>query len=117
MEFIVKLIKWIILIIILVVIILLIVNYSSKTNKLKNQVKENNITLIDQNKNKEKEDSNDGLEPIQDESTQTTTQNTDQTVYSPDTASSGIIEVVIGSFILGIGAHYIYKRRNIKENS
>ncbi len=112
MELLRGLLKWIILAIIFIVIIILVVNYSNKTGKLKNQIKENNITLID-SKNKDREDTSDGLEPIQSEPVE----NTNQTVYSPDTASSGVVEIIIGSFILGIGAHYIYKRRNIKENS
>lgn len=114
MEFLKLLLKWIVIAIIFVLIIVLLVKLAYRNeNKAKN-TKEPKVNIVQKEKTTTEEDTttydDDGLEPIED--------TTDvYTVDSPDTASSGIAETLLGIVILSCGASYIYKRRTVKGNS
>ena len=107
MDLIRGLIKWIILAIIFIVLIVLVIRLANR-QEVKNKVKEPTVNIVETTKDDVEDVVNDINEvPLQD----------DLTVDSPDTASTGIKETIIGFAILGFGAHYIYKRRNVKGNS
>ena len=101
--------RWIILAILLIVLVVLLVKLASRNSNTtkETKTKESTVNIVQKEKQEEETIEDTNMEPIQE----------NLTVDSPDTASSGIFEVVVGSFILGVGANYIYKRRNIKENS
>lgn len=107
MELLKGLLKWIIVAIIFIAIIALIVKFASKETKTKKH--EPSVNIVE-NGNQESQDSSvqdPSLEPIQQS----------QSVDSPDTASSGAIEMLVGLTIIGAGLTYVYKNRNVKVNS
>ena len=108
MELLRGLLKWIVLAIIIIVIIVLIVRFANRTESQNNTPTEPTVNIVERgNQSNDDADTNDSLEPLQE----------NLTVDSPDTASNGIKETILGLIILGFGIHYVYKRRNVKENS
>lgn len=105
MDFLRSILKWIILGILFIVIIVLIVKLSSRTEEKTTQV-EPPTTIVDQTQK----------EPVE-ETMDDNPQNENLTVDSPDTASTAFPHIVLGLVILTIGGRYIYKNRNVKENS
>ncbi len=101
--------KWVIVALIFILIIALIVKFANKTEKAAKKVKEPVVNIVENQKEKETTIDDPGVAA---DSAQ------ENLLYdSPDTASSNTIHIIIGSIILCVGANYIYKRRNIKENS
>jgi len=116
MEFLKLLLKWIVLAIIFVLIIVLLVKLANRNEKTSKNSKEPKVNIVqkENNNNDIKEetiDEDDSLEPIEEDMDDA------YTVDSPDTASNGIAETLLGIVILSYGASYIYKRRTVKGNS
>ena len=115
MEFLKLLLKWIVIAIIFVLIIVLLVKLAHRNENSSTKAKEPKVNIVQKENNKVKEeqlDEEDSLEPIEDDYTETS-----YTVDSPDTASNGLVETLLGVVILSFGASYIYKRRTVKGNS
>ena len=113
MEFLKGLIKWIVLAIVIIILILLIVKFSNKAEQ-KVENTEPSIKVVE----KDKDD-----QTLLDSSNDTTLDESlvapreDLVVDSPDTASSGIMEMLLGITIISFGGYYIYKHRNVTEEN
>ena len=106
------LIKWILFAVLLVIAIILIVNFVKKTEKQQPTTAKPQVDIIQQN---EPED-----DTLPDESSLPSEEpmETDISVDSPNTASSGLPEILIGIVIIAFGTRYIYKNSKlVKENS
>ena len=108
MDIVRTIIRWIILIVIFIAIVALIIHFAGKTEQTAKKAKSDTINIIENGLKDE-----DGLEPITEEKQETN----NEIVDVQDTASSAIIETVIGTIIIGVGLGYIYSRRNVKGNS
>ena len=110
MELLKGLLKWIILAILIILVVVLVIKYANKNETTNNnQKKEPTVNVVDRTRaeDAETEPDEDGLEPIQE----------NLTVDSPDTASTGIKETIIGIMIIGFGFGYIKNHSTQKENS
>ena len=108
MDLIKSIIKWIIIVFLIVFLIYLISRLGTSSEK-KNTTKKNlkPVTTV-----KEKTDrAIDSLVPDSEYNNNNNGDNT-QVVAVQDTASSGEIAFIIGSFIISIGTFYIYKHEN-----
>ena len=104
-ELIKKAIKWIIVILIIILGISILIK-ASNSNKTKNVNKplSTPVKTIKKNNNTEKEEVEDEEESISGEE-----------VDTPDTASSNVLEVVIGIILLSGSTYYIVKNRLVEE--
>ncbi len=116
MELLKGLLKWIILIILLVIVIILIIKMANK-NTTNNKKKDSTVNVVENNNTNNteieeeteinSEDDEDGLIPVED----------DLIVDSPNTASTGVRETLIGILITCGGLIYIRKNKTVEENS
>lgn len=107
MDFLKGILKWIIIAVILVILVVLIMNLVNKsdtsTKKPTNEY-EPGIDIVDSNQDN-----------IEDENRESYSE--DLIVDSPDTASDGSMQVLLGFMIMTAGVTYIYRRQKIKGNS
>lgn len=110
MELLKGLLKWIILAILIILVVVLVIKYANNNTTSNNQTKEPTVNIVNQKKQDDQvteEPDEDGLVPIEE----------NQTVNSPDTASTGVKEMLIGITIISIGLVYIQKQSTIKGNA
>ena len=107
MDLIKSIIKWIIIVLLIVFLIYLISRLGTSGDKNTNNKKNlKPVTTV-----KEKTDrAIDSLIPDEEYENSNTTST--QVVAVQDTASSGELALIIGSFIISVGSFYIYKHEN-----
>ena len=107
-EIIRKMIKWILLILLFILFIILVIKLAGNgSKKVKTEVKKN-VEIIKEETKKDE----DNLEPIE---TQPVEEKQPQEVNTPDTATNGTLEFIIGIIILSSTTYYIYRNRSINS--
>ena len=122
MELLKSILRWFLLILFIVIIIYLTVRLTNRKDTTKTKTKEPTVNIVEKNNKtdvdteKEEDKNKDKDESLIEINTTESTQDA-LTVDSPDTASSGIKEIILGIAILGFASSYIYKHQSEQENS